>query len=105
MCAKKGATQRAQSQILRAEAEIHGYDKVKKWLPKCWSPDHIPGILLIPINQNPFKDAMRTLQEQKTELKHLRDVTNQQRDCIQSLICEFTAVAIHLIFSLSSSYL
>jgi hypothetical protein len=30
----------------------HGYDKVKKWLPKCWSPDHTPGILLIPINQN-----------------------------------------------------
>jgi hypothetical protein len=30
----------------------HGYDKVMKWLPKCWSPDHTPGILLIPINQN-----------------------------------------------------
>jgi Ulp1 family protease len=29
----------------------HGYDNVKKWLPECWSPDHTPGILMIPINK------------------------------------------------------
>jgi hypothetical protein len=27
-------------------------DNVKKWLPECWSPDHTPGILMIPINKN-----------------------------------------------------
>jgi Ulp1 family protease len=31
---------------------LHGYNGVKKWLPECWSADHTPGILLIPINQN-----------------------------------------------------
>jgi hypothetical protein len=30
----------------------HGYDNVKKWLPECWSPEHTPGILLIPIHQD-----------------------------------------------------
>jgi Ulp1 family protease len=30
----------------------HGYERVKKWLPDCWSPDHTPGILMIPINQD-----------------------------------------------------
>jgi hypothetical protein len=30
----------------------HGYDRVKMWLPKSWTPDHTPGILLIPIHEN-----------------------------------------------------
>jgi sentrin-specific protease 2 (axin associating molecule) len=30
----------------------HGYDHIKKWLPKSWTPTHTPGILLIPIHQN-----------------------------------------------------
>jgi hypothetical protein len=44
---------------------------------------------------------MRTLEEQRTELYHLRDSTKHQKFIIRALIGEFTAVAIHIIFSLS----
>jgi hypothetical protein len=67
-------------------------------IPCSGSPDDEP---LSAEEVEAFRDAMRTLEEQRTELNYLRDSTKHQRFVIRALIGEFTAVAIHIIFSLS----
>jgi hypothetical protein len=58
---------------------------------------------LSPEEVEAYRDALDTLKAQQMEWDYLQDTASAQNVCIRKLLSEFTAVAIHLILSLSSS--